>query len=410
MKVLLVNTYEKSGGAAIAAGRLLHALQQQTDLSVSLLVRDRKTSAYQKCLTKFRFAFERAVIFWGNKLSRQGLFRVSIANTGSDISKLPEVQEADIVHLHWVNQAFLSLRDLHALQCLNKPIVWTLHDLWPATGICHYPDSCTAYHTCCKSCPQMVSKPWLNLSRWVFKKKSRLDFSNTTFVGCSQWIADMAQQSAFLSQAHFCSIPNPIDTNAFHPMDRTQAREKFQWSSHRRIILFVAAKTTDPRKGITYLAQACQKLYQQGVQDFDLALLGSQSDDLIKLFPCTVHSLGFLSAPADLCAAYSAADVFAIPSLEDNLPNTIMEAMACGTPCVGFHVGGIPEMIDHLQNGYVAQYKSVDDLVCGIQTLLALPEDAYRSYSESCRNKVLQSYSEAVVAAKFKELYQQAKG
>lgn len=414
MKIVILNTSERNGGAAVAANRLLKALSAIPGTEVTMLVRDKasddpqvisvNTSACRRWINKIRFVWERAIIFFANRFHRRGLFRVSIANTGTDLSRLPAVREADIIHLHWINHGFLSLRDLRALQRLGKPIVWTMHDLWPATGICHYPDTCTRYRTQCDKCPQMATAPLLPLCLRVFKKKMRLDFSHTTFVGCSQWIAHTAQTSGLLRQTCFHAIPNPIDGTIFYPIDRIEARQRFLLPTDRPIILFAAAKVSDTRKGIKYLIEACHLLHQDGVSSFDVALLGGQPDGLAASFPCRVHNLGYLSDPADLRAAYACASLFVIPSLEDNLPNTVMEALTCGTPCVGFRTGGIPEMIDHLQNGYIAEYQDAKDLANGIAWVLNHPEP--ETLSKACVQKVNRCYRQEIVAQRYHALYE----
>ena len=135
MKIVILNTSERTGGAAVAAGRLGKALKQ-AGIQVNKLVRD------DTWLNRFRFYWERLIIFLCNHLNRKNLFAVSIAKTGTDLSGNLSVKEADIIHLHWINQGFLSVSDLGKLVDSGKPIVWTLHDLWPATAICHYPDVC----------------------------------------------------------------------------------------------------------------------------------------------------------------------------------------------------------------------------------------------------------------------------
>ncbi len=408
MNIVLVNTSARKGGAATAASRLKQALSvcYRKEHSVCLITNDEagsKAGGMARLLARFRFFFDLGLIFFANHFSKKGLFRISIAKAGKDISRLDEIKNADIIHLHWINQGFLSLRSLHRLQKLNKPIVWTLHDLWPATGICHYMGDCTAYRTACHTCPQMASKPWLPLSRTVFRKKSKLDFSKTTFVGCSEWIMQMAQKSVLLKEAQFVSIPNPIDTALYHPIDRNEARQKFSLPLDRQVVLFVADRIEDPRKGMIFLVEACRLLYKKGVRHFDIALLGRQSEGLAELFPCPVHSLGYLSNPEAIRAAYAAANLFVIPSLEDNLPNTIMESLSCGTPCVGFRIGGIPEMIDHLQNGYLARAKDPQDLSEGMAWVLQHPSPD--TLSAACLHKVNTLYRQDLVAKRYEELY-----
>lgn len=397
----------------MAASRLMNALRK-AGTSVRMLVRDKQTvdpdvtsvasSSIKRKLGFFRFAWERWVIYMGNRFNRKNLFQVSLADTGTDVSRMPAVQEADVIHLHWINQGFLSLEDIQRLIATGKPIVWTLHDLWPATGICHYPGACTRYREVCENCPMMVPHPLRDLAKAIFQKKLRLDFSRVTFVGCSRWIAREAKQSALLKKANFCAIPNPIDTTVFKRMDKAEARKKFNLPTDRFLLLFAAAKVSDTRKGAVFLAEACRRLITRGRNTFEIVVLGNSSEELAGLFPCRVHSLGYISDSASMAAAYSCADLFIIPSLEDNLPNTIMEAMACGTPCVGFRTGGIPEMIDHGINGYVAAYKDVEDLAAGIEWGWTYPDAA--ALSDACVAKVASQYSEAAVAEKYNSLYQ----
>lgn len=414
MKIVLLNTAERTGGAAVAANRLMHALLK-SGAEVTMLVRDRKTddphvvalndSSWKKRFNLFRFIWERFIIFLCNRLNRKNLFQVSVANTGSDVSNHPSIQEADVIHLHWINQGFLSLNDIKKLIQTGKPIVWTLHDLWPVTAICHYPDQCIRYYKQCHHCMMQVKHPLADMAKGVFDKKKRIDYSKIHFVGCSEWIVSQAKRSQLAKLSSFCSIPNPIDIDLFHKMDKTEARKRFGLPIDRPLLLFAAAKVSDTRKGATYLTEACRLLKIRKATPFDIVLMGDSSDELINQFPCKVHTLGYISDLPSMVATYSCADLFVIPSLEDNLPNTIMEAMACGTPCVGFTTGGIPEMISHQQNGYLATYKDSTDLANGIEWVLT--HNQHNELSAACLKKVNDCYRESVIAEKYINLYKQ---
>lgn len=412
MKVVILNTFERTGGAAVAAGRLFDALRK-AGIDISFLARDKTSerskvynmgdSSLKRWMNKFRFLWERLTIFLCNKGSRRNLFQVSIANTGTDISEHPLVRQADVLHLHWINQGFLSLKDIELLIRLGKPVVWTLHDLWPATGICHYPGGCEKYELECYDCPKLVDKPLWDLAREVFREKRSIPLSQVTFVGCSRWITEQTRRSALLQQARFHSIPNPIDTEIFKPVDKVGAREALGLPLDRCLVLFAAAKLSDDRKGASYLLEACRILKDQTSLPIEIVLMGNGSEELINAFPFPVKELGYVSDDKKMVASYAGADLFVSPSLEDNLPNTLMEAMACGTPCVGFRTGGIPEMIDHKKNGYIAHYKDPEDLAKGI--LWVLENREKEGLSGACRDKVLNTYSEAVVAKKYIDLY-----
>lgn len=413
MKILILNTTEHTGGAAVAANRLLRALLRQ-GVSALMLVRDRATDdpavvsldrgAARRWLNFLYFVWERLVIYLCNRLSKRNLFQVSIANTGINIRRTAAFREADVIHIHWINQGFLSLDEIARIIASGKRVVWTLHDLWPATAICHYPGDCVKYRTDCSACPMMSENPLVDLAKRVARRKGKIDWRRVTFVGCSEWIARTASESVWLREARFVSIPNPIDTTLFRPIDRREARQRLGLPEEKRLILFAAAKLSDTRKGATFLLEACRLLAAEMEGEMEIILMGSDATELSALSPVPVRALGYISGAEKLAEAYSCADLFVIPSLEDNLPNTIMEAMACGTPCVGFRTGGIPEMIDHAVNGYVSASRDSADLARGIAWVLRHPEPG--NLSAACREKVMRCYQESVVAKKYIALYQ----
>ena len=413
MKILILNTAEHTGGAAVAANRLLRALLR-SGVSATMLVRDRATDdpavvsldrgAARRWLNFLYFVWERLVIYLCNRLSKRNLFQVSIANTGINIRRTAAFREADVIHIHWINQGFLSLDEIARIIASGKRVVWTLHDLWPATAICHYPGDCVKYRTDCSACPMMSENPLVDLAKRAARRKGKIDWRRVTFVGCSEWIARTARESVWLREARFVSIPNPIDTTLFRPIDRREARQRLGLPEEKRLILFAAAKLSDTRKGATFLLEACRLLAAEMEGELEIILMGSDATELSALSPVPVRALGYISGAEKLAEAYSCADLFVIPSLEDNLPNTIMEAMTCGTPCVGFRTGGIPEMIDHEVNGYVADSCDSVDLARGIAWVLRHPEPG--NLSAACREKVMRSYQESVVAKKYIALYQ----
>lgn len=408
MKVLVVNTSELTGGAAIAAGRLCVALRRE-GADVTMLVRDSSPAPADGVVTvapswrhKARFVGERGLIFAANGLRRKGIFAVDIAAFGTDITRLPEFREADIIHLHWVNQGFMSMGDITRVLRSGKPVVWTLHDQWPFTGICHYSDGCRNFTTECRRCPQLrglqVPDPALMLFR---AKKRAYAGAPLAFVGCSRWIAGLARASA-LAEGHYVeAIPNPFPVEQFSPVDRVEARRRLGLPADRRLVMFASAKVTDPRKGLSYLVDACRRLAVDGKAGFEVVVMGGHADELAAMLPVKVHSLGYVSGSDDLRAAYSSADIFVTPSLQDNLPNTIVEAMACGTPCVAFATGGIPEMISHRYDGYLASACRSSELAAGISFILG--HEAPESFRMAARAKAVELYG--TTAARYMELY-----
>lgn len=413
MRVLIVNTSERNGGAAIAASRLTEALKNN-GVKAMMLVRDKTTdqisvvSLKKSWKLKWHFLYERFTIWRNNHFNKHNLFAIDIANAGTDITKLPEFQKADVIHLHWINQGMLSLNVIRKIIASGKPIVWTMHDMWPFTGICHYAGNCDKYRTECGNCPFVnngqVKK---DLSYKVFRKKLQiLSKAHITFVGCSQWLTNQARQSRLLIGQTVTSIPNAININLFYPKDKKEMRTRYNLPSDKKLILFGSARITDPRKGMKYLIEACQKLagkYPEMKENTGIVVFGQQSETIASQLPFPVYALSYIRNESDLVSMYSAVDMFVTPSLEDNLPNTIMEAMACGIPCVGFKTGGIPEMIDHMENGYVADYKNPDDLAEGIHWVLSNPD--YGQLCESAVKKVEGSYSEGIVAMQYIRIY-----
>ena len=414
MRVLIVNTSERTGGAAVAASRLMEALNNN-GVKAKMLVRDKETDRLtvaavpgQKGM-QLRFLWERFVVWLGLYLNRNHLFEVDIANCGADITQLQEFQEADIIHLHWVNQGMLSLKGIRKILDSGKPVVWTMHDIWPATAVCHLTLDCRRFEQQCCHCrllPGGGSDHDLAAKVWR-KKQKMLAGHQMTFVACSQWLAGEARKSGLLQGQRVESIPNPIDTHIYMPKDQQQARQRVGLPAEGRVILFASQRVTNLNKGMNYLVEACQLIATQHPDQKDhitVAVLGGHAEEIVGQLPFRTCPLGYVNDEQRIVDVYNAADVFVLPSLSENLPNTIMEAMACGVPAVGFRVGGIPEEIDHQQNGYVAEYRSSEDLARGIWwTLFEADHDAVR---KACLQKVAHCYSQQSVANRYLEVYE----
>jgi glycosyltransferase involved in cell wall biosynthesis len=414
MRVLIVNTSERTGGAAVAASRLMEALNNN-GVKAKMLVRDKETDRLtvaavpgQKWM-QFYFLWERFVVWLRLYFNRKHLFEVDIANCGADVTQLPEFQEADVVHLHWINQGMLSLKGIRKILNTGKPVVWTMHDIWPATAICHLTLDCRNFETQCAHCRLLPGNGSTNdLSTQIWKRKQQmLNDRQITFVTCSQWLAGEAQKSALLKGQRVVSIPNPIDTHIYTPKDKQQARQRVGLPTEGRIILFASQRVTNRNKGMGYLLEACRLLaeqYPEKKEDITVAILGGHAEEIEGQLPFRTCPLGYVNDEQRIVDIYNAADVFVLPSLSENLPNTIMEAMACGVPSVGFRIGGIPEEIDHQQNGYVADYCSSEDLARGIWwTLYEADHEAVR---KACLQKVAHNYSQQSVANHYLEVYE----
>ena len=414
MRILIVNTSERTGGAAVAASRLMEALCNY-GVKAKMLVRDKETQSLTVSAlpgqrrSQCHFLWERFVIWLHLHFRRQHLFDIDIANAGTDITRLPEFQEADVIHLHWVNQGMLSLRCIRKILDSGKPVVWTMHDIWPATAICHLTLDCRHFENQCQQCRLLPGGGSVNdLAAQVWQRKQRiLSGRHIHFVACSQWLAEEARHSALLQGQIVTSIPNPIDTHFYRPHDKQEARQLLGLPAEGPVVLFASQRVTNQYKGMNYLITACQQLAAQHPElraTMTVAILGGHAEEIVGQMPFRTHALGYVNDEQRIVAVYNAADVFVLPSLSENLPNTIMEAMACGVPCVAFRVGGIPEEIDHRQNGYVANYQDSDDLAQGIWwTLFEADQESLR---KACLQKVSHCYSQQSVANRYFELYE----
>lgn len=414
MKVAFLNTYYQSGGAAIAAKRLQDALTEHVDvcyITQDAVVQDQVVSVsntpVKKILSRVRFIGERLyfLFFERNKDVR---FQFSPANTGIDLTSSKEFQEADVIHLHWINQGFVSLAGLKKIIQSGKPIVITMHDFWYFTGGCHYPSTCVAYLDNCGNCPMLKSPSDHDLSYKIHLIKEVI-FTNTeniVLVGCSNWLAEEAKKSSLGKNLSITSIANALPIDVFTPLDQANLRAAYNVPINKKLILFGAMKIADPRKGFNYFKQALHHLQEaDALPDTEIIVFGSVKDAekaAFENFPVTVHYLGKI--PTDkIMELYSLADIYVSPSLEDNLPNTVAEAMACGIPVIAFHTGGLPEMIDHKENGYLAAFKDSKDLAAGMNFLLA--QKSLVPFMESARNKAVQMYNPERVAQSYIQIY-----
>ena len=372
MHVLHVNTSEQTGGAAIAASRLVRALNDH-GLKVRLLVRDQQTDAPttltipDRLRLRMAFLWERFCIWTANRFSRRNLWAVDIACAGADISSLPAFREADVIHLHWVNQGLLSMKQLEKILASGKPVVWTLHDMWPITGICHHAGTCDRYQTHCHDCPLLQQPSAHDLSEKVFQKKAAAYAKGRiTFVGVSQWMADRARQSVLTTGHTVQVIGNALSLEHFVPTDRIQARRALGLPQESNIILFGAARIDLPAKGLQRLLAALQTDQLQKRKPH-LLLFGTCKDEqLWQHIPCSYTYVGVVQSEEALSRLYSAAEVLVNASDYETFGQTLTEAMACGCTPVCFDQGGQTDIVFHQQNGYLARSYDINDLANGI--------------------------------------------
>ncbi|SMO60637.1 glycosyltransferase [Solitalea koreensis] len=418
MKIVLINTAEQTGGAAIACKRLMQALRK-SGVHATMIVRDKSTvdenivsvnrSTFISKLNFFKFAWERLTIFLNNSLSKKHLFAVSIANIGIDLSKTKAVNEADVIHLHWVNQGFLSLKNIQQLINTGKPIVWTMHDMWPLTGICHHSLGCLHFQESCGNCHFLQHPTHNDLSHRIWlKKNTLLKRNNIHPVAVSSWLAQQVRHSSLWREKAVKTIPNVINIDAFQPLPKIETRQQLGLPAGKKIILFSAAKINDPIKGFQYLKEALSMLTKDATvkNQLFLMIVGEikNDPDFLNEIPCDYKYFGRINDQQLMPLFYAASNAVVSTSLYETFGQTLIEAMSCGSIPIAFNNSGPVDIIDHKTNGYLANYLNSEDIAKGIHW--ALFESDTVQVGNTMREKVANAYSESVVAHKYIEIYE----
>jgi glycosyltransferase involved in cell wall biosynthesis len=406
MKVLIVNSSQKGGGAARAASRLHDALLS-CNVDSHLLIQSGVDDSPRIISPKSKLA--KAIVLFRPMLDRlplvrykhrtKGLFSPNYLPSKSIIKQINEFNP-DIVHLHWINDGMIRIEELAHIRA---PIVWSLHDMWAFTGGCHYDEGCSAHISSCNNCKVLGSTSGRDLSSWGFKRKRNVfaKLDNFVVIGLSRWLAQEAEKSALLSQKRVISLPNPIDTSIFSPVNMKVARDLLNLPQDKKLILFGAiGATSDPRKGFKQLSAALENFNDN---DFELLIFGSNRPQEEQGFKQKTRYLGHLYDDVSLKLLYSASDITVVPSLQENLSNTIMESMACGTPVVAFNIGGNSDLIQHNKTGYLAQAFDELDMARGIMQILNSEFD--KDYRVNAREAVVKKFDNVKVAKQYIELY-----
>lgn len=397
MRILLLTSSNSVGGAAIACGRLMKALQSQ-NIDVCLLSGE---SLGNKTSKRFRFVWERISIFIRNGLSRKNLFKVSIANTGYDVTALDCFQDADIIHLHWIQHGFISMNILDKILHCGKPVVWTLHDMWPFTGICHYAFSCRNYCSGCGSCIYLKSNCRRDVSAKIFDRKlSEYSGADLHFVSVSNWLARKAAESPLLTGSQLSVIPNTISLQEFRLIEKTQAQLSLNLSESKQYIVFGASYIDNYQKGFDLLVSALDLLSAKA-DNICLLLFGSVKDiSLLDKIPVDYIYYGAIDDNEKLSLIYSAANVTVSSSYYETFGQTLIESLACGCIPVSFGNSGQTDIIRHKENGYLAEYLSCESLAAGISWALEQKPDKTK-----LREDVLSRFGYEVVAKQYIDIY-----
>lgn len=417
MRILHLSARDTHGGAARSAYRLNGGLRA-IGLDSRMVVQEKETN--DESVTAFR-AVSRCV---ENLLARlPGLeskldlaplrlypkrkrITWSVGWLPRSLPRLVQRLNPDIVHLHWVSLGFVPIRGLRQF---NRPIVWTLHDSWAFTGGCHLPGECLRYCECCGSCPLLGSNREYDLSRWVWHQKRRYwKGVDLTVVAPSKWLSERALSSSLLRERQVLVIPNPVDPGVFRPVVKPAAHPTDELAIGKKVILFGAMNsTTDPNKGFHLLQEATRRLSEDGwAEDLELVVFGNEESGPIPKCGIAARGVGMIHDEAALARLYSLADVCVIPSIQENFPNTVLEAFACGTPCVAFDTGGLSELVRHGQTGYLARPFDTENLARGIAWILD-DDDRRQRISAHMRRMVETHFSLDIVSRRYAELYRQ---
>lgn len=392
-KLAILSKSDSSGGGAGVVAEELHVLINKTDRYVSDLWRgfgDQPdlhdvNELYGNQLGRLSY---KAIRFLSRKLGIPDFIPLEWA-----VHCLTKPRQYDLYHFHSISSAISPM----TVRWIAKryPCVWTFHDCSPFTGGCLYPSlaDCDAFTARCGNCPQLNA--WPMLSPFDFSgsihdyKRKTANGNILSVVVPSHWMANEAMKSGFFSEEPIV-IPNCVDTSILKPINKKEARHKLNLPEHEFIVLIGATSLNDKRKGIEYAIEALQKL---SIKPYVVAI--GVADICLETQNSISHFTGFIKNKSDLALHYSAADTFLFPSLADNLPLTAIESMACGTPVIGFTVGGLPEIVDHDLNGWLVPSKDVDGLVAGL-TIAKTDADRLRHWVENGLQKVKACYQPSV--------------
>jgi glycosyltransferase involved in cell wall biosynthesis len=407
MRILHLAKHESSGAGRAALrlhqglldiGMDSHALVNEKTSRLSSVS---NTKLLSTRLTELEYIL--ADKFLSKRLSPSaGFFSINV--TPSLFLKQIAAINPDVINLHWVGSEFIRIE---ALKKLKVPLIWTLQDMWPFTGGCHYSENCDRYTASCGQCPQLKTVQRRDLSSSVWHRKHKAwENLDLTVVAPSSWIADCARKSSLFGSRRIETISFGLNTNRYKPIDQKVARQALGLPADKQLILFGALRATDdPRKGFHLLQPALQKI-NRSVQTgrFACVVFGSSTPENPPDLGCETHYLGHLNDDLSLSLAYAAADVMVVPSIQESFGQTASEALACGTPVVAFNATGLLDIVDHQYNGYLAQPYDVDDLAQGLLWVLAHPSPE-QTLRKNSREKAETAFQLETQARTYQTLY-----
>jgi len=418
VKIIHISTRDLKGGAARSAYRL-HSALRISKLDSRMLVADKLSndpSVHAITLPR-KNIFKQ--ISWRlrwkkihDDLARYQASRPPIYEYFSDdrsiFGSVPakRLPVCDVINLHWV-AGFIDYSSFFKLIPKHIPIVWRLSDQNPFTGGCHYDNHCGKFNSGCGACPQLGSNDRSDLSAKIWRRKqqaySYISSEKMRIVAQSKWMKEEIKKSALFGRFNAEIIPNGLDTKIFSPCDAGEMRQTLGISHESKIILFVSEATTNLRKGFHLLAEALQEFTAE--EKITLLSVGKGKAELKS--PLSYIHLENINDDNRLALIYSMADVLVIPSLQDNLPNTALESIACGTPVVGFQVGGIPDIVRPGKTGLLAPLGDVKAFHEAIREILNSDDHKQSEMAEKCREIAVREYDLSILTNNYSKLYNQ---
>lgn len=318
---------------------------------------------------------------------------------GIDFRQSEAYRAADIIHLHWINGGLVNLRHLARI---NKPVIWTLRDMWPMTGGCHYTMGCDRFTTGCGECRHLGSQSKVDLSHLVWRRKRKYLPKALKLVGISEWLSGEARRSGLFMHHDVRTISNAVDLSAFFPLDKRVARNLLGLDTTKTIVLCGSTSAKDPYKSFGHYLRALDELDPARYHLCFFGKLDARIAETLALrFDCT--SFGFLHDEISLRMVYSAADMFVAPSVMEAFGKTLVEAMACGTPVVCFDATGPKDIVTHQRDGFAATPFDPVSLAEGIDWVAR--HDDYESLRQRAIEKAHERFDTRVIARQYQQLY-----
>ncbi len=421
IKILHVAYSDIGGGAARAAYRIHRTLvnnKNKLDISsrmrvINKLTQDATVNGNRPSGETSFWRFLRPSLnircYKGFTLGKRTSFSVAWPKTmlGKEINN----SEVDIVHLHWLGNDTLSIEEIGKLK---HPVVWRLPDMWAFCGAEHYvtppPFIDERFAEGYFPYNRLSCEKGKDLNRMTWERKIKSWKTPMHIVCPTNWLADCVRRSVLMKNWPVSVIPTAIDLKKWKPYEKQIARRVLGLPDDFPLILFGAmGGTSDPRKGADLLFEAIsnlkQKSSQQKINEFQLLVFGQDEPEETLDLGFPIRYFGHLYDDLSLALIYSAADVMIVPSRQDNLPGTALESLACGTPVVAFDIGGLPDIINHKENGWLSKPFDTQDLADGILWIIE-DKDRYKNLSNNSREHAIKNYDPEKIANQYKLLYE----